>query len=114
MNIFKAITFLLCATLGLSQTVPLRNPQIQGSAGTIISGATLGNNGTINGSGVYGFILTVIDGQVTGGNGVDRFRIKIVDKLTGNMVYDNMLGASDGADPTTAIEGGSIIIHKVK
>jgi hypothetical protein len=69
-------------------------------------------SGTINGSGDYGFILTAIDGQVNGGGGVDKFRIKIWDKGTGNVIYDNQMGAGDTADPNTAIAGGSIVIHK--
>jgi len=68
--------------------------------------------GTINGAGSYGFMLTAIDGQVNGGGGVDKFRIKIWDKGTGQVVYDNQMGADDKADPTTAIGGGSIVIHK--
>ena len=43
----------------------------------------------------------------------DRFRIKIWDGSQGNgVVYDNELGAEDGAVPTTALGGGSIVIHK--
>ena len=69
-------------------------------------------SGTINGSGDYGFMLTAIDGQVNGGGGVDKFRIKIWDKATSDVIYDNQMGAGDTADPTTAIAGGSIVIHK--
>ena len=69
--------------------------------------------GTINGAGNYGFMLTAIDGQVAGGGGVDKFRIKIWDKNNGDaIVYDNQLNAVDDADPTTALGGGSIVIHK--
>jgi hypothetical protein len=71
--------------------------------------------GTINDGGNYGFMLSAIDGQINGGGGVDKFRIKIWDKETGNIVYDNQIGASDTsdtADPITAIAGGSIVIHK--
>jgi len=69
--------------------------------------------GTINGSGNYGFLLTAIDGQVNGGGGVDKFRIKIWDKNHGDaIVYDNQIGAGDDATPTTALGGGSIVIHK--
>ena len=64
--------------------------------------------GTINGAGEYKFLLTAIDGAP------DKFRIKIWDKVTGNVIYDNMLGAADDANPSTAIEGGSIVIHKAK
>lgn len=68
--------------------------------------------GTINGQGSYGFILTAVDGQVPGGRGVDRFRIKIWDIASGQIVYDNLSGAADTAEPTTALGGGSIVIHK--
>jgi hypothetical protein len=68
--------------------------------------------GTINGQGSYGFMLTAVDGAVNGGGGQDKFRIKISDKTTGNLVYDNLLDAPDTADPTTVLGGGSIIIHK--
>ncbi len=68
--------------------------------------------GTINGAGNYGFKLTAIDGQKNGGGGIDKFRMKIWDKATGIIVYDNQLGAEDTVDPTTTIGGGSIVIHK--
>lgn len=71
-------------------------------------------SGTINGAGDYGFLLTATDGQVSGGGGVDKFRIKIVDKVAGTVVYDNVHGVSDdldAADPQ-AIGGGSIVVHK--
>ena len=70
-------------------------------------------SGTINGSGNYGFMLTAIDGQINGGAGVDKFRIKIWDKSNNDaLVYDNQIGAADADDPTTAIGGGSIVIHR--
>jgi len=69
-------------------------------------------SGTINGEGEYGFMLTAIDGQVIDGGGVDRFRIKIWDKATDTIIYDNQLGDTDDADTTTEIKGGSIVIHK--
>ncbi len=68
--------------------------------------------GTINGAGTYGFILTAIDGQLNGGGGTDRFRIKIWDKNNNDAtVYDNQLGAADTDNPTTVLAGGSIVIH---
>lgn len=69
-------------------------------------------SGTINGSGDYGFILTGIDGQINGGGGVDRFRMKIWDKTTGNIIYDNQMGKDEYGNDATAIGGGSIVIHK--
>ena len=71
--------------------------------------------GTINGAGNYGFLLTATDGQINGGGGVDKFRIKIWDIDNGGaIVYDNVLGASDDIDTANpiAISGGSIVIHK--
>ena len=35
--------------------------------------------GTFNGVPGYGFLLTAVDGQVNGGGGMDKFRIKIWD-----------------------------------
>ena len=71
--------------------------------------------GTINGSGNYGFLLTAIDGPITGGSGNDKFRIKIWDKNNGDaIVYNNQMGANDSDDPTTALGGGSIVISKTQ
>jgi hypothetical protein len=84
----------------------------------VVSGALAQykGSGTINGGGDYGFILTATDGQVTGGGGMDKFRIKIWNKATSAVVYDNVLGASDdinSANPQV-IGGGSIVIQKAK
>jgi hypothetical protein len=69
--------------------------------------------GTINGQGNYGFILTGIDGQINGGGGIDKFRIKIWDKDQNDMiVFDNNLGAPDDQNPSTTLGGGQITIHK--
>ncbi|MDQ3688413.1 MAG: Ig-like domain-containing protein [Acidobacteriota bacterium] len=83
----------------------------------VVSGpkAQYKGSGQVNGDGDYGFILTATDGQVNGGGGVDKFRIKIWDKATGAIVYDNVLDSDatddlDSAKPQ-AIAGGSITIH---
>ena len=69
--------------------------------------------GAINGSGNYGFMLTATDGQVNGGGGIDKFRIKIWDKNNGDaVVYDNQMGQGDDSNAGTALGGGSIVIHK--
>jgi len=65
--------------------------------------------GKINGDAGYYFILTVIDGDVRGGDGVDRFRIKIWSKATGAIVLDNQSGTSDAANPVTSVGLGSSI-----
>ena len=68
-------------------------------------------SGTVNGSGNYGFLMTGIDGAISGG-GTDKFRIKIWDKNNGNaVVYDNQMGAPDSANPTTVLGGGNLVIH---
>ena len=62
--------------------------------------------GTVNGAGEYGFMLTAIEGSP------DRFRIKIWNVGDGTTIYDNQVGEPDSSDPTTALTGGSIVIHK--
>lgn len=69
--------------------------------------------GTINGSGNYGFLLSAVDEELTQSTDVDLFRIKIWDKDNDDeIIYDNMLGEDEDADPTTAIGGGNIKIHE--
>jgi hypothetical protein len=71
--------------------------------------------GTINGQGNFGFMLTATDGQINGGDGVDKFRIKIWDIDSGGaVVYDNKMGQPDDSNEATELGGGSIIIHKSK
>lgn len=79
----------------------------------VVSGARAQykGSGTINGSGDYGFTLTAIDGQVNGGGGADKFRLKIQDKASGTIIYDNQMGAADSASPATVLGGGSVVIH---
>lgn len=68
--------------------------------------------GTINGNGDYGFMLSAVDAALTPSTSEDRFRIKIWDKNAGDVVvYDNQMDDDDNADVTTAIGGGSIVIH---
>jgi len=68
-------------------------------------------SGTINGEGDYGFMLTAIDGNLTSSQDYDSFRIKIWDKSSGDVVYDNQMGKSDTGDDATELGGGSIVIH---
>lgn len=67
--------------------------------------------GTVNGAGDYGFLLTAIDGDLPGGGGQDRFRIKVWNRISGDVVYDNELGAEDGNDPATTLTRGRIVIR---
>jgi len=68
--------------------------------------------GTVNGEGNYGFLLTAIDEALTPSTDVDLFRIKIWDKATGEVIYDNQMGDEEDADPITELGGGSIVIHE--
>lgn len=91
--------------------------QLHNAGSLVIAGAKAiyKGEGTVNGTGNYGFMVSAIDGQVSGGGGTDKFRIKIWDKNNGDaLVYDNQNGAADNADATTVIGGGSIVIHEVK
>jgi hypothetical protein len=81
----------------------------------VVSGykAQYKGSGEINGVGGYKFILTAYDGNIAGGGGADRFRMKITKDSV--VIYDNKLGVSDTDDIDTlpmTISGGSIVIHK--
>ena len=67
--------------------------------------------GTINGEGEYGFMISAIDGDLKPNGGEDMFRIKIWELGTKDVIYDNQMGDDEDADPTTTIGGGSIVIH---
>lgn len=80
------------------------------------SKAQFKGNGIVGGSGDYGFLLTATDGQVSGGGGDDRFRIKIWERASGAIVYDNVSSDSDdlsAANPQR-LDGGNIVIHVPK
>jgi VCBS repeat-containing protein len=81
----------------------------------VVSGARaqFRGTGTIRGrDGTFLFFVTAIDGDLLGGDHPDQFRLKVFDD--NGVIYDNELGASDDADPVTALGGGSIVIHKSK
>jgi len=69
--------------------------------------------GKVNGAAGYDFILTVVDGDLQGGGGVDKFRIRIWEKIGGAVIYDSQMGAGEADNPTTPVgTGGSITIKK--
>jgi hypothetical protein len=73
------------------------------------SKAQFKGTGSINGVSGYRFMLTARDGQAAGGGGVDKFRIKIWND--GGVIYDNVRGEADDAEPQ-ALGGGSIVVHR--
>ncbi len=83
----------------------------------VVSGhkAQYTGTGRVNGVSGYDFRLTAYDGQINGGGGVDKFRLKITQN--GVTIFDNRVTVAsddmDTADPQ-AIGGGSIVIHKDK
>ena len=55
--------------------------------------------------------MTVTDGALDG-TGIDKIRMKIFNKNTGVIIYDNQPGASDAEAPETAVgTNSSIVIH---
>ena len=84
----------------------------------VIAGAKAQYKGTgtvANSTATYGFLLTATDGDLKNGNaaGPDKFRIKIWNIATSNVVYDNALGASDDIDAANpqVLGGGNISIN---
>jgi hypothetical protein len=83
----------------------------------VVSGfkAQYRGTGSINGVSGYDFTLTAYDGDIGGGGGVDKFRIRISRTSNGQVVFDNRITNPntdmDTADPQ-AIAGGSIVIHR--
>ena len=113
------------------KTIPTGNTEFQFQAGNlnfssstyttgslVVSGskATYKGVGTIKGlSGQFGFMVSAVDGNVSGGGGIDKFRIKIwVWGSPSNIIYDNNMGLDENDLPTTVLGGGSIVIHEVK
>jgi len=76
--------------------------------------ATYKGIGTINGTGSYRFMVSAVDGDVFGGDGYDKFRIKIWNKTDNSIVYDNNPGRDENDVPLTALGGGSIVLHNAK
>ena len=112
--------------------VPTGNTEFEFSAGNfkfrstaydalrlVIAGAKANfkGYGTVNDIGNYRFVVSAIDGQVSGGGGVDKSRIKIWDEANGMVIYDNNVvpgNSGEEAEPEEGIKGGSIVIHEVR
>jgi alpha-tubulin suppressor-like RCC1 family protein len=107
-------------------TIPTGNTEFQFKAGgltfrstnyewLVVAGARAQykGQGQIAGDGeTYGFLVTAIDGALPGGGGADRFRIKLWNRATGAIVYDNQLGQLEDSNAATTLGGGSIVIHR--
>ena len=68
-----------------------------------------GTGKIIGGQSGINFIMTVVDGNLDG-TGIDKIRMKIYNKNTGEVYYDNQPDASDAALPTQAVGVNSTIV----
>jgi len=68
-----------------------------------------GTGKIIGGQSGIGFIMTVVDGAIDG-NDIDKIRMKIYNRNTGYIYYDNQPGASEADDPTTVVGTNSSIV----
>ena len=66
--------------------------------------ARYGGSGTVNGQDGYDFLVSVTDGP-------DRLRVKIWNRETGDVVFDNQPGDPDDASASTRIRSGQITVH---
>ncbi|SDS08715.1 MBG domain-containing protein [Gramella sp. MAR_2010_147] len=82
----------------------------------VISGAkaTYRGVGTVNGASTHKFLLIAIDGDVSGGGGTDKFRIRIWKHNSPEILYDNQWISDENSNDATILGGGSIVIHKPK
>ncbi len=82
----------------------------------VVSGAkaTYKGRGTVNGLGDYGFLLSTVDGDSQSVPGPDRLRLKVWNRLSGDVIYDNQLGAADDAPAATTIAAGAITVSAPK
>jgi len=122
-------TFGLVSKYQKGQSKPSGSTQFDFTAGSfsftstaydwlVIAGAKAQYKGTgtvANSTATYGFLVTATDGDMKNGNaaGPDKFRIKIWDIATSNVVYDNVLGGSDDIDAANpqVLGGGNISIN---
>ncbi len=77
-----------------------------------ISGAKAqfkGSGKIIGGQSGINFIMTVVDGNLDG-TGIDKVRIKIYNKKSGKIYYDNQSGAGDTENPVTAVGSNSEVV----
>jgi hypothetical protein len=65
---------------------------------------------TVNNVSGYEFLISAVDGQLTGGGGSDKFRIRIWRKADGLVTYDNLPGGGLNSVATTVTSNGDIAI----
>jgi len=70
----------------------------------------LRGTGTVNNVSGYEFLIAAVDGQLTGGGGTDKFRIRIWKSADGTIIYDNMPNTALNAVAVTTTSNGDIAI----
>ena len=70
------------------------------------AGAQLRGRGTLNGRGNYAFAVFAVDGPTT-----DAVRIRIWNRVSGAVMYDNRPGEALEANTVTVLGGGSVQLH---
>jgi|SRR5690606_13395625 len=74
--------------------------------------ATFKGRGTINGAGDYTLLVTAIDGDAGTVRTADRVRIRITDRSSERLIYDNHAEAPLESDAATPLGGGGIAITR--
>jgi len=119
-DVVGTATFAFSSKYQKGATVPMGETAFAFSAGTldfysnsyewlVVGGskATYRGSGSVNDAPGYRFVISAIDGGKTA---PDRFRIRIWDAVSGVVLYDNQAGASETADPVTALSAGNILV----
>jgi len=75
--------------------------------------ATFKGSGEVDGVPGYGFLISGVDGDLKHIPVPDKFRIKVWEIASGDIIYDNGSGLTD-AEPSTELGAGNILIHSGK
>lgn len=73
--------------------------------------AQLAGTGQVADEDGFRFILSVVDGDLEPSTSDDTFRMTIVRTASGEVIYDSQAGDPPDAEPTTALGGGSVVVH---
>jgi hypothetical protein len=72
--------------------------------------ASFGGTAVVNGRGGYRFQVSLTDGDVPGGDRVDRIRVRVWSTGSGDVLLDTQRGAATTAAPTSPVQG-NLAIH---
>ncbi len=78
----------------------------------VISGpnAIFAGRGELNGAPNYDFLVSAWDSGSS--KAPDRIRVKIWNRVTGQVIYDTQLGSADNISPQTALASGNIVVKE--